>query len=904
MKKIIVFVILYSLFINVFANLDKVIYQTKVTELNQLSVRLQYEWERKHKAALKKAEQLNIPVIIDNEDVYMELSHFNEFDVPIYHIIENSNAAITISTDHVHPGGSAGLNLTGSGILVRQWDADGVRTTHQELTGRVTNGDGASPTHYHSTHVAGTIMASGVQANAKGMAYEANLKFFDWNSDTSEMATEAGLGMLLSNHSYGFGRGWVWTGSSWVWYGQSSPGEDWSFGFYNSNSEDFDAIAYDAPYYLIVESAGNDRGDGPGSDPDHPDADGPYDCVADMAVSKNVLTVAAVNDLTTTYSLPSDVVMSSFSSWGPCDDGRIKPDISANGVGLYSTDDDTDTDYTTLSGTSMAAPSTTGSLALIQEHYEETKGTGLFMRSSTLKALTLHCADEAGLNDGPDYEFGWGLMNTERMAQYISNDGINVRIEEITLTNGGTYQVTLPAVGTEPFKATICWTDPEGTPVALSLDPSDPMLVNDLDIRITKVASTYYPWSLNRLIPTNAATNSGDNSVDNVEQVYIANPATGDYTITITHKGTLVDDTGSTSTQQFGLIISGIESGYPLCNITNPTNGEVIDIGDIVTITVDASDPSRSLTNVKIYIDNILKITDYSAPYQYIWNTIGESIDYHTIKAIAIDNNLNETEDQITVRVAYPVINIFEDDFETDKGWALITEFQRGAPGGLGGDYGNPDPASAHGGSNVLGVDMTGLGAYNGDYEINLSDRAYTATSPIIDCTDFLNIQMTFWRYLNVEQPAYDHAYIDIYDGSTWHEIWSNSATITDNSWNEINIDISTYADGNTDMRIRFCIGETDGSWQYSGWNIDDFVVFGESTITIPNVPINVTISIGASDLTISWDAVSGATSYKVYSSDDPYTGFVEDTSGTFAGESWSTSVTNEKKFYYVTAVN
>ncbi|MCK4654201.1 MAG: S8 family serine peptidase, partial [Candidatus Cloacimonetes bacterium] len=691
MKKIVIFLVFFILLSDLVAHSDKVIFQTNVSELNNLSQQFLIKWELKHKEALRKAEEMDIPTIIDNEDVYMELVYFDEFNVPIYHITTNSNAAITISTDHVHPGGSAGLNLTGSGFTIREWDAGGVLMTHQEFTGRLTNGDGTSGTHYHSTHVAGTIMAAGVQVNAKGMAYEADLKFFDWNSDTSEMATEAALGMLLSNHSYGFGRGWVWTGSSWTWYGQAAAGEDWSFGFYNNNSKDFDIIAYDAPYYLIIESAGNDRGDGPGDDPTHPN-DGPYDCLADMAASKNVLTVAAVNDLTTTYSQPSDVVMSSFSSWGPCDDGRIKPDISANGVGLYSTDDDSDTDYTTLSGTSMAAPSATGSLALIQEHYEETKGSGLFMRSSTLKALTLHCADEAGSYDGPDYSFGWGLMNTERMAQYISNDGIDVRIEEITLTNGGTYQVTLPAVGTEPFKATICWTDPEGTPVTLSLDPSDPMLVNDLDIRITKDASTYYPWSLNRLIPANAATNSGDNSVDNVEQVYIANPAAGNYTITVTHKGTLIDDAGSTSPQQFGLIISGIESGYPLCDITNPSNNEVIEFGTVETISVTASDPSRSISNVKIYIDGILKTTLYSEPFEYVWDTGNETLDYHTIKATATDNELNTTEDIITVRVANPITNIFEDDFETDTGWSLSGEFERNAPGGLGGEHGNADP--------------------------------------------------------------------------------------------------------------------------------------------------------------------------------------------------------------------
>ena len=394
---------------------------------------------------------------------------------------------------------------------------------------------GSDPDLQHGTHVAGTIMAAGVQPAAKGMAFEASLKYFDWNYDTSEMATEAADGMLLSNHSYGFGRGWVWN-NGWVWNGQSTAGEDWTFGLYNSNSREFDEIAYSAPYYLIVESAGNDRGDGPGDDPDHPN-DGPYDCLADMAVGKNVLTVAAVDDLTGEYTQPSDVQMSYFSSWGPCDDGRIKPDISANGINLYSTYDGSDTDYSSISGTSMAAPSVTGSLALVQEHYQEQ--TGNFLKAATLKALTVHCADEAGDSYGPDYEFGWGLMNTKRMVDYISADGYTVQINEQILQNGGEYTITLPASGLEDFKATLCWTDPAGTALSSSLDPTTPALINDLDMRITQNGSTYFPWTLDRDNPANAATQNSDNSVDNIEQIVINNP-NGSYTITINHKGTVI----------------------------------------------------------------------------------------------------------------------------------------------------------------------------------------------------------------------------------------------------------------------------------------------------------------------------------------------------------------------------
>jgi len=68
------------------------------------------------------------------------------------------------------------------------------------------------------------------------------------------------------------------------------------------------------------------------------------------------------------------------------------------------------------------------------------------------------------------------------------------------------------------------------------------------------------------------------------------------------------------------------------------------------------------------------------------------------------------------------------------------------------------------------------------------------------------------------------------------------------------------------------------------------------------NPPQNVTIIITGADVHLSWDAVSGANSYKVYSSNEPYTGFIEDFSGSFIGESWNTSIINEKKFYYVIA--
>jgi hypothetical protein len=169
-----------------------------------------------------------------------------------------------------------------------------------------------------------------------------------------------------------------------------------------------------------------------------------------------------------------------------------------------------------------------------------------------------------------------------------------------------------------------------------------------------------------------------------------------------------------------------------------------------------------------------------------------------------------------SVHIATNVMIPFADDFETDKGWVISGgNWQRGSPTGGGGSHGNPDPVGGHNSTNCFGYNL------GGDYEANMPERHIT--SPVIDCSVMEGTKLTFWRWLGVETPTWDHAYVRIStNGTSWTDVWENSATITDSEWQKMEYDVSSVVDGQSTVYLRFTMGETDGSWQYCGWNIDD----------------------------------------------------------------------------------
>lgn len=529
--------------------------------------------EKLRAEAFARERDLPIRLVQDNGTVY-EIMKLSPTGMPMYYTTKNLTAAKTISTDRVWKDGGMELELNGEGILVGVWDEAKVRTSHVEFGSRVRIMDDASDLSDHGTHVAGTVGATGVKAGARGMANQCSINSYDWSNDEEEMRTAAGLGLLLSNHSYGYAQGYEYnfSQSRWQWWGDLavSQDEDYKFGFYGDEAKEWDQIAYEYPKYLIMKSAGNDRADGEGM-PEHyvwengdwtlskiqrkkDGGDYGFDCLGTTSTAKNIMVVGNALDLPDGYTGPWGIGLSGSSGFGPTDDGRVKPDIVANGSGLMSAVSEADDSYDSYSGTSMSTPSVTGSMALLQQHYKALHNDHMY--ASQLKALVIHTASEAQ-DPGPDYKYGWGLMNTAAAAGLLSSLPADKFVYE-TLINAKSETHELWVNGTKDIKITIAWTDPTGNTPGATLDPINHILVNDLDIRLTRDSDgeVIYPWILDPGNPGVKATR-GDNVLDNVEQIVLDAAETGAYTLEISHKGDLKN-----GQQDYALVISGLDNEF------------------------------------------------------------------------------------------------------------------------------------------------------------------------------------------------------------------------------------------------------------------------------------------------------------------------------------------------------
>ena len=152
-------------------------------------------------------------------------------------------------------------------------------------------------------------------------------------------------------------------------------------------------------------------------------------------------------------------------------------------------------------------------------------------------------------------------------------------------------------------------------------------------------------------------------------------------------------------------------------------------------------------------------------------------------------------------------------DFEaSNHGWTLGTGWYWGYDSCLG------QSGGVHGGTKAIYT-------YNCNYPNNIPSSGYFATSPVVNCGGCSGTwELKYWKRLGIESYYYDDAQVHVKNAQgNWVTVWDwNSYSVNPSSWTQMSHDISSYANNNPNLQVRFKLGRTDGSVTYTGWNVDD----------------------------------------------------------------------------------
>lgn len=528
----------------------------------------------------------------------------------------NDVATTIIKADVMHDNYS--LNGTGQIVAVCDTGLDtGVNDSsmHADFRGRIVSiinfsGSYASDYHGHGTHVAGSVLGNGSLSGGeyKGIAPEAKLVFQSVGPTGTLDGIPDNLAELFQP-AYNLGAR-IHTNSWGSIYGD---------GNYTTNSYSVDEFMWNNPDMLIIFSAGNEGVDSNG--------DGIVDeeSISSPATAKNCITVGASennrpeiasgynSDIFPKSPILGDYVadniegIAAFSSRGPTNDGRVKPDIVAPGTFIISTrsslgsssgwgnTSDDSPYYLYNGGTSMSAPIVAGSAALVRQYYEEVENNSS-PDAALIKATLINGAHDMTpgqydtgptqeIQAAPDYAQGWGRVDLEK-SLFPQYPHVNKYFEKISLNDSQSWNITYNIVNEEEnIAATLVWTDYPGT-----------QLVNDLDLTLLKNNVTYYG-------------NGGEqaDTVNNVEQIKLGNTSQGNYSFSIDASNI------STGNQSFALVM------YFTCKINELPQNNSYTENDTTSVSMDLVHPDGvNLSSVSMIINgNPASFTSSAQDYGY-----------------------------------------------------------------------------------------------------------------------------------------------------------------------------------------------------------------------------------------------------------------------------------------------
>lgn len=482
--------------------------------------------------------------------------------------ITNSNKArMTI--------GAGGYGLDGTGVVTGIGDNSDPR--HYDYVTRVTSFSNVVMQN-HGDHVTGTVGGNGIiDERLKGFAPKVDLvaNYFSNILYDADIYRQD-FNMTLTNNSYKL----------------SATNVCAYAGTYDVYSQFVDQQLMDNDDLLHIFAAAND---GNMTCSGYPTS---FHTVAGgYQASKNALVVAN-NGKTRPNTVAS-------SSRGPVDDGRLKPEITAMGQGLVSTL--SISSYTAMTGTSMASPNVTGAATLLTQRFKQLNANAN-PNAALLKAILMNGADDMG-NPGPDFRFGFGMMNTSNSLRIIDNASYFSGV--INTSQVQTFNINVPP-GKSIAKIMLYWHDPAANPSAPTA------LINDLDLTVvTPSAATVYPMVLDHTVANvNNNATQGIDRRNNVEQVTVANPDPGTYVVNVTGFNVPVPN------QQFWVVYDLVDNGIA---IQYPFGGEKM-LASVTNYIHWEASPGAGTFNLEYSIDNgnswiVMQNNLAASARSYAWNT-------------------------------------------------------------------------------------------------------------------------------------------------------------------------------------------------------------------------------------------------------------------------------------------